>query len=155
MIQRIQSIYLLAASLVLFALFLFPMVNNLILNGHADSITVAGIYEVINGVRTKTSSLVLLSVATVVAALLPLAGIFLYKDRKKQVSYCYIVIVLLIGFSFYSAETVKTIVGNITLQPENYGIGIILPSLAIVLLFLGIRNINRDEKLVRSADRLR
>ncbi|MEX8547663.1 MAG: DUF4293 domain-containing protein [Mucilaginibacter sp.] len=155
MIQRIQSVYLLAASLVLFSLFLFPMVNNLILNGHADNIMVTGIYEVINGVRTITSSFILLALATVVAALLPLAGIFLYKNRKKQISYCYITIVLLIGFSFYSAETVKGVAGNITLRPENYGLGIILPSLAIVLIFFAIRGINRDEKLVRSADRLR
>jgi peptidoglycan/LPS O-acetylase OafA/YrhL len=156
MIQRIQSIYLLAASLVLFALFLFPVVNNLLLNGHADSIMASGIYEVINGVRTKTSSLIYLTIATIIAALLPLAGIFMYKNRKQQSSYCYIAIVLIIGYSFYLAETVKDIVGaGITLKPENYGLGIILPSLAIVLIILGIRNINKDEKLVRSADRLR
>ncbi len=155
MIQRIQSVYLLAASLVLFALFLFPVINNLILNGHADSIMVTGVYEIVNGVRTKTSSLITLTIATVVAALLPLAGIFMYKDRKRQSSYCYIVIVLIIGYSFYLTETVKPIAGNITLRTENYGLGMILPSLAIVLLILGIRNINKDEKLVRSADRLR
>jgi uncharacterized membrane protein len=155
MIQRIQSIYLLAASLVLFALFLFPVINNLILNGHADSITVSGIYEVINGVRTKTASLVTLSIATVIVALLPLAGIFLYKNRKQQSSYCYIVIVLIIGYSFYVAETVKEIAGNTQVRPENFSIGAILSPLAIVLIFFAIRGINKDEKLVRSADRLR
>ncbi|MVN23277.1 DUF4293 domain-containing protein [Mucilaginibacter arboris] len=155
MIQRIQSVYLLLASLVLFALFLFPVVNNLILNGHADSIMVTGVYEIINGARTKTSSFIWLSIATVIAALLPLAGVFLYKNRKQQSSYCYIVIVLIIGYSFYLTETVKDFVGNITLNTHNYGIGMILPSLAIVLVFLAIRGINRDEKLVRSADRLR
>ena len=155
MIQRIQSIYLLAASLVLFALFLFPVINNLILNGHPDSIMVSGIYEVINGTRTKTSSLVTLSIATVIVALLPLAGIFLHKNRKQQTSYCYIVVVLIIGYSFYLTETVKPIAGDITLRTENYGIGMILPSLAIALIFFAIRGINKDEKLVRSADRLR
>ncbi len=155
MIQRVQSVYLLAASLVLFALFIFPVVNNLILNGHADSVMVTGIYEVINGMRTKTSSLILLSMATVVAALLPLAGVFLYKNRKKQVGYCYIVVVLLIGYSFYLAETVKDIAGTNSIRPENYSIGIILPSLSIVLIYFAIRSINKDERLVRSADRLR
>ncbi len=155
MIQRIQSIYLLAASLVLFALFLFPVINNLILNGHADSIMVTGVYEVINGVRTKTASLIWLSMATVIAALLPLAGVFLYKDRKRQSAYCYIVVVLIIGYSFYLTETVKPIAGDITLRTENYGLGMILPSLAIVLVFFAIRGINKDEKLVRSAERLR
>ncbi len=155
MIQRIQSVYLLLAGLVLLALFIFPVINNLILNGHADSFTAAGIYEVINGVRTKTSSFMMLSIATVVAALLPLAGIFLYRNRKQQASYCYIVIVLIIGYSFYLTETVKTVAGDVTLRSENYGLGMILPSIAIVLVFLAIRGINRDEKLVRSADRLR
>lgn len=143
------------AGLLLFALFLFPVIHNLILNGHADSFTAAGIYEVINGMRTKTSSFIPLSIATVVAGMLPLAGIFLYRNRKQQASYCYIVIVLIIGYSFYLTETVKGIAGDITLRTENYGLGMILPSLAIVLVFLAIRGINRDEKLVRSADRLR
>lgn len=155
MIQRIQSVYLLLAGLVLLALFIFPVINNLILNGHADSFTAAGIYEVINGVRTKTSSFMMLSIATVVAAMLPLAGIFLYRNRKQQASYCYIVIVLIIGYSFYLTETVKTVADNVTLRSENYGLGMILPSIAIVLVFMAIRGINRDEKLVRSADRLR
>ena len=155
MIQRIKSIYLLAASLVLFALFLFPVVNNLVLNGHADSIMVSGIYEVINGIRTKTSALIIQSIVTIIIALLPLAGIFMYKNRKQQASYCYIVIVLIIGYSFYLAETVKTIAGATPVRPENYSIGAILSPLAIVLIFFAIRGINRDEKLVRSADRLR
>lgn len=155
MIQRLQSIYLLAASLVLFALFLFPVINNLLLNGHADSIMVHGVYEIINGVRTKTSSFVWLSIATIIVALLPLAGIFLYKNRKRQSSYCYIVVVLIIGYSFYLTETVKDFVGDLTLRTDNYGIGMILPSLAIVLIIFAIRGINKDEKLVRSADRLR
>ncbi|MGI4805107.1 MAG: DUF4293 domain-containing protein [Janthinobacterium lividum] len=156
MIQRIQSIYLLAASLVLFALFLFPLINNLILNGHPDSIMVTGVYEVINGVRTKTSSFLLLSIATVIAAMLPLAGVFLYKDRKRQSAYCYIAIVLIIGYSFLMAETVKSFIGEgLVLRPENYGLGMILSSLAIVLIIFAAKAIGRDEKLVRSADRLR
>lgn len=155
MIQRIQSIYLLFAGLVLFAFFLFPVINNLLINGQADTVMVTGIYEVINGVRTKTSSLIMLSIATAIVALLPLAGIFMYKNRKKQISYCYIVIVLIIGYSFYLAETVKTIAGSTPVRPENYSIGAILAPLAIVLIFFAIRGINKDEKLVRSADRLR
>ncbi|WP_419802641.1 DUF4293 domain-containing protein [Mucilaginibacter sp.] len=156
MIQRIQSIYLLAASLVLFSLFLLPVINNLILNGHPDSLMVNGVYEVINGVRTKTASFVWLSVATVVAAMLPLAGIFMYKNRKQQSAYLYIVMVLIIGYSFLLAETIKGFIGeDLTLRPENYGLGMILSSLSIVLVVFAIKAISRDEKLVKSADRLR
>ncbi|RYE23845.1 MAG: DUF4293 family protein [Sphingobacteriaceae bacterium] len=156
MIQRIQSIYLLAASLVLFTLFLFPVINNLILNGHPDSIMVTGVYEVINSVRTKTASFIWLSIATLISALLPLAGIFMYKNRKQQVSYLYIILVLIIGYSFLLAETVKGFIGEgTTLSPENYGLGMIASSLSMVLIIFAIKGINRDEKLVRSADRLR
>lgn len=155
MIQRIQSVYLFFAGLVLFALFVFPVITNLIINGLPDSLMVNGIYEVINGVRTKTTTFVPLSIATVAAGLLPLIGIFMYKDRKMQKSYCYIVIVLIIGYSFYMTETIKTIAGGGEVRPENFSLGAILPSISIVLIIFAIRGINKDEKLLKSAERLR
>lgn len=37
----------------------------------------------------------------------------------------------------------------------NYGIGSVLPVAAIILLIIAISGIRKDEKLVRSVDRLR
>jgi hypothetical protein len=38
---------------------------------------------------------------------------------------------------------------------ETYGVGLILPLLSIVCLFLANKAIRKDDKLIRSADRLR
>jgi predicted branched-subunit amino acid permease len=67
----------------------------------------------------------------------------------------YIAIVLIIGFSFWLIQTAKSWLGNITLQAENYGIGIMLPSISILFIILAIRGIKKDERLIKSADRLR
>jgi hypothetical protein len=52
-------------------------------------------------------------------------------------------------------QTAKSVLGNVTLELGNYGIGVILPSLAILFIILALRGIRKDEMLVRSADRLR
>ena len=38
---------------------------------------------------------------------------------------------------------------------ETYGVGLLLPALSIVFLFLANKAIRKDDKLIRSADRLR
>jgi predicted branched-subunit amino acid permease len=81
--------------------------------------------------------------------------IFLYKNRKQQIALCYSAILVIIGYSFWIAQAAKMVVGGITLQFANYGIGMLLCPLAIVLLIGAIRSIQRDEKLIKSADRLR
>jgi predicted permease len=96
-----------------------------------------------------------LTIITVIAALIPLVVIFLYKNRKQQIALCYSAILVLIGYSFWMAQTVKKVVGNITLEYRNMGIGLFLTSLSIILIIFAVKSIQRDEKLVKSADRLR
>ena len=155
MLQRIQSIYLLFASLVLVALFVFPLAHGIYVAGKPVSIMVTGVYENINGQDQHTQTFTALIGITAVAALIPLVIIFLYKNRKQQIALCYGAILLLIGYSFWMAQTVKKVVGDITLEYKNMGIGLFLTSLSIILIIFAAKAIQRDEKLVRSADRLR
>jgi len=155
MLQRIQSIYLLFASLVLFSLFLFPLAHHVYVNARPVTIMVTGIYEDVNGQQTHTEFFVALTAVTVVVALIPLIIIFLYKNRKLQAALCYSAILAIIGYSFWMAQTVKEVTGGMVLRTDNMGIGIILSSLSIVLLILAAKSIQKDEKLVKSADRLR
>lgn len=155
MIQRIQSIYLLFASLVTFALFLFPLAHNVYINGVSSTIKVTGIFQDVNGQQAHTETFVALIAATAVVAVLPLILIFLYKNRKQQVMLCYGYIVIVIGFSYWMAQTVKSASGGFTMTTSNFGIGALLSSVTIVLAILAAKAIQRDEKLVRSADRLR
>jgi predicted branched-subunit amino acid permease len=63
--------------------------------------------------------------------------------------------VAILGYSFWLAYTTKSIIGDFKLQPQNYGIGVLLPSIAILFIVLAIRGIRSDERLVKSTERLR
>jgi hypothetical protein len=155
MLQRIQSIYLLLAGLALAALFFFPLVHNVYVDSKPLTIMVTGVYEDVNGQLTHTQFFTALTGATAIAALLPLAVIFGYKNRKQQINLCYAAMLLIIGYSYWTSQSVKTIVGDADLTLSNFGIGIILLSVSLLLIVLAQKAIQRDEKLVKSADRLR
>ena len=155
MIQRIQSVWLLLASLAIFALFFFPIAHGVYIGGSAKTIKVDGIYEDINGQLLRTVSFLALTVATIVIGILPLIIIFLYKNRKQQIALSYSFMLVLVGFSFWMSQTVKGIAEGVTFGTNNAGIGIFLSSVSIVFTLLAIRGIKNDEKLIKSADRLR
>jgi ABC-type proline/glycine betaine transport system permease subunit len=67
----------------------------------------------------------------------------------------YAAIALILAFSFGLAKSIQKVALLNQFNPDNYGIGALLPSLAILFLILAIRGIRKDENLVRSADRLR
>ena len=155
MLQRIQSIYLLFAALVIAALFVFPLVHDVYVNGQSVTVKVTGIYAYTNGVAQQIQAFVPLAIATVVVALIPVAIIFMYGDHKKQVMLCYGAMVVILAYSYWVSTTVKNAIDGANLDMPNYGIGIILLSLAIFLIIFAQKAIQKDEKLVRSADRLR
>jgi hypothetical protein len=155
MLQRIQSIYLLFAAIVIFALYLFPLTHNIYIDNIPNTIKVTGIYQDINGAQKLVTPFTALSIANAVVGLVPLAIIFLYKNRKQQITFCYGAILVVIGYSFWMSQTVKTATGGFEMKPSNLGIGLFLSSLSIVLLILAVKSIQKDEKLVKSADRLR
>ncbi len=155
MLQRIQSIYLLLAGLALAALFFFPLVHNVYVNSKPVTIMITGVYEDVNGQLTHTQFFTALTAATAIAALLPLGVIFGYKNRKQQINLCYVVMLIIIGYSYWTSQSVKAIVGNADLTLSNFGIGIVLISVSLLLIVLAQKAIQRDEKLVKSADRLR
>jgi hypothetical protein len=155
MLQRIQSIYLLLAALALYALFLFPLVHNVYVDGKALTISVTGVFQDVNGQMAHTQFFVALTVATALIGLIPLAIIFMFKNRKQQIALCWSAILVIIGYSFWMAQAVKQIMGSIQIDTHNWGIGLLLSSISIVLLILALKAVQRDEKLVKSADRLR
>jgi len=155
MLQRIQSIYLLLAGVAIFALFLFPLAHNVYVDGLPVSVSVIGTYIDANGQQAIKEHFTALTAATAVVGLIPLIIIFLFRNRKRQVLLCYGAILIVIAYSFWMAQTVKGVMGNITLDPHNWGIGLSLCPLSIVLLILAAKGIQRDEKLIKSADRLR
>lgn len=157
MIQRIQTVWLLLASLTILLLFLFPYLQYFDNFGTAMAIKITGIYQGITDGIVQTESFILQTIATVLVALLPLVIIFFYTDRKKQLqlSYLNLFLIILMGIWLYFTAAEATTTVNKTLQLENIGIGALLIPIAGVFIFLAIKGIRKDEKLIKSVDRLR
>lgn len=155
MLQRIQSIYLLLAALVLALLFVFPLVHDVYVNGQTVSVKVSGVYAAASGPAKQIQAFIPLSIATAFAVLMPLGILFSFKNRSRQMLLCYAAMGVLIAYSYWVSVTVKNAINDAYLSMSNYGIGIISLSVSIFLILLAQKAIQRDEKLVRSADRLR
>lgn len=79
--------------------------------------------------------------------------IFLYKNRKRQLIFNYINIlinVVLVGLLIYRLYNLP---GGVVASEK--GIGLILPFISIILLVMANRSIKKDERLVKSIDRIR
>lgn len=157
MIQRIQTVWLLLTSLTILLLFLFPYLQYFDNFGTAMAIKITGIYQSVSDGVVQTESFILQTIATVVVALLPLVIIFYYRDRKKQLqlSFLNFFLVILMGIWLYFSASQATTTVNKTLQLENIGIGALLIPIAAVFVLLAIKGIRKDEKLIKSVDRLR
>ncbi|WP_136667913.1 DUF4293 domain-containing protein [Flavobacterium sp. H122] len=135
MIQRIQSIYLALAFVVMAVLpFVFPLWNE---NNKEVYFMTNILYTVFFGLSTSLAVLSLLS----------------FKKRQNQFVLNRLNIILnliLLGLFVYRTLSIS---GGAN-APEK-GIGMFLPIATILLLVLANRAIKKDEDLVKSVDRLR
>jgi glucan phosphoethanolaminetransferase (alkaline phosphatase superfamily) len=141
MIQRIQSVWLLLASAGSLLPLKFSFYSGNILNPDNTKK-----FEYL----TAMSRIPLLLIAFLLG-LLCLGIIFLYKNRKLQIKLIFLAIVLSIGqillFLKYSAQFVA--------NEGNYDLAAILILLVPIFLLLAARGVYKDEKLIKSLDRLR
>lgn len=157
MIQRIQTIWLLAAALVLLSLFIFPYISFIDLVGLGKRVFVTGIFSSVNNASVQESSTVLMTVVAAFVAVFPLLIIFLFKNRKLQLLCVYVAIVLvvLLGIWMYVAGNNMLSAISLSLKPSNIGVGFFMLPIAVILLSMAAKGIKRDELLIKSADRLR
>jgi hypothetical protein len=136
MIQRIQTIYLLLATLVSAGLiFLFPLYGDL------------------QGTAVWAEDKILYIALFVASAVLSLLIIFLFKKRQLQFVLGRLNIILnfiLLGVLIYQSQ----IISGGAAAPEK-DIGMLIPVISIVFIAMANKAIKRDEDLVKSVDRLR
>lgn len=90
-----------------------------------------------------------LVIVTIATTLLSAVTIFLFKNRKQQMWLCLLGILLAAGLLLlYYMEINKP--GTYTLALSS-----ILPLIALISYYMAYRNIRKDEKLVKSVDKLR
>lgn len=158
MIQRIQSLFLLLAILANLGLLFLPFWQF----GGADQV------ETLSALRIESTAapapmaftedplhMGVFALVLAISAFLLLV-IFAYRNRPRQIRLGFIALILLlieiVGLVFLSRMGPWSIsaVGEGSPQP-----GLALPILGVILVWLAVRAIKKDEELVRSIDRIR
>lgn len=152
MIQRIQTVWLLLAGLVILFLWFVPFATS-VAGATEYQALLGGIYQTVNGETLKTESFTPLVISAAAVAFMCLLSIFQFRNRKTQKRMVILSTVLLLGFSFFCTINAEKIPGG--LDTTTMRLGLFLPLVAIICCMLALRGINNDEKLIRSADRLR
>ncbi|MFP5078883.1 DUF4293 domain-containing protein [Pedobacter sp. JCM 36344] len=152
MIQRIQSIWLLLASITIFLLLVIPVVSRV--QGSKEFwIQATGLFQHENGTTIKLETFTPLYISVIAVGVLCIANIFNFKRRTVQKTVCIAIIALIAFLSFWTFNYAQKISGG--LGSATYDAGVALPILAGVFCALAIRGITKDEQLLRSAERLR
>lgn len=135
MIQRIQSVFLFLAAIV-----------SLVISNLVDLWKQGAEWM-------QSNDYTLIFAMFLSSGILSFVVIFLYRNRKRQLIYNYINIflnVVLVGLLAYDLYNLPGEGVN-----SQKGIGLILPLISIILLFMANSGIKKDEKLVKSIDRIR
>lgn len=144
MIQRIQSVYLLLASIItVVGIWVFGLWIDE--NGSE--------YLAMDAFSGENTMLMAITCMFFVSALLTLVAIFQFKDRKKQFVIGRLAILdnlILLGFLIYVTQNLS---GEIIVSEK--GIGLLIPIINVLLVTLANKAIKKDEELVKSVDRLR
>jgi hypothetical protein len=154
MIQRIQSVFLLIAAILLVFLVLFPFAE--MVRSTDQNIFELGFKGLVNasGGDGVTFSSISLSILMIICLLITIGTIFLYKKRMLQIRFSVFNIILLLGLQglmyYYFRVAQTTLSGSGT-----FSLFFVFPLVAAILVFLALRAISRDEALIRSLDRLR
>jgi hypothetical protein len=138
MIQRIQSIWLLLVAAFAATTFRFPFANG---DWLKDDLTTT--------VPLDATTSIWLTILTVIAGAFGFVAIFLFDNRRLQLRLCYIGIVVTIGLLVLYF-----------MQLQNFNNSVIALWCIFHFAILGCyilaaRNIWKDEKLIKSMDRLR
>ena len=141
MIQRIQTVWLFLAALCAAFTFKFPFYTG---NKISATNAQAQVYE-----KLVASSIFLLLIFSAALIIGTIIIIFLYRNRKQQMWLTMAAAALgIINIIIYFTELKKFVSGNMSLTA-------ILVFAIPIFLILAVNGIYKDEKLVKSLDRLR
>jgi len=152
MIQRIQSVWLLLASVTIFLMLIIPIFIVKDLNAETW-LQGTGIYTESEGVRQKLESISVLMINIIVVGILCLAAIFNFRNRSSQKKVIFGSILLIFSLTAWVYISGNDLPGGIA--KAEFGAGAFLPLLALLFCVLALRGIRKDEQLLKSADRLR
>lgn len=157
MIQRIQSLYLFAAAIMISMLLFFPVAD--FWGDISYQFSAMGFHDLSPESESPFNAMFSLPllVFTICLTLLPFLTILLYKNRKKQLLLIRLtlglMIALLILVFFYYIPTIENEI-NLTADYIS-AFGMFFPLMALVFIILAQKGVIKDEKMIKSMDRLR
>jgi drug/metabolite transporter (DMT)-like permease len=139
MIQRQQTLWLLLSTIAGVFTFMFPFATG-------EKLVKTGLREAAQLNAGNNFFILLLTIASIGIASV---AIFMYKDRKLQIKLC------LLGFLVSAITIVLYFMAMKKMLSSTPALWVILPVAVITGYFMAFRNIRKDEKLVKSLDKLR
>ena len=147
-IQRIQSVYLLIA-VILMVVFAFVPALTFEL---ADKTVLYGALETGRAGNLHINPLLITLI--ILISLLAFIDIFLYKHLQRQMTVCFVDII--IGLAMLVAIGIQAfVVGNREGWTVSWQWYVLLPVLSIIFLMMAHKAMSRDKKKLLDADRLR
>ncbi|HND89396.1 MAG TPA: DUF4293 domain-containing protein [Saprospiraceae bacterium] len=150
MIQRIQTVYLFLAAAAALGQFALPYLVA------ATTGPLAMAVPALSDGRLNPLDNTGLLALTALTALVSAIAIFLFRNRPLQGRLAGSAIIASLLLLLLAGLTTKQTLDSVpTGESVQYQAGLALPLLAMLFQWLAMRNIGKDEKLVRSMDRLR
>ena len=147
MIQRIQSVYLVLSTILIALLFALPIAE-IAKDGSVLVFNFKGL--LLDGVVKTNGALLWISMC--LAIVLHIFAVLNFANRKKQIQIVWgamaLLVLLLIEFVYFTYLT------NSGAQIA-FKMGAVFPLVGVILDYLAIRAIDKDEALIRSIDRIR
>lgn len=147
MIQRIQTLYLLISAILVAFLFALPFAE-IVKDGSIYLFNFKGI--LLDGMLKENG----MAISVLIGIILALHGfaILSYKNRIRQIRVIVFSILIMLGlFGMFFFFTYYTFSG----AQISFKISMVFPLVSIILDYLAIRSIGKDEALIRSIDRIR
>ncbi len=154
MIQRIQSIYLFAASVIMLFIFYFPLAQ-LELEGNMFLIFYHNRIAAIEPGIFSSVSTWPVTFLLIITILINIVTIFQFRKRIRQIRLCVFNIILhfgLVGMIYFFTQIILkqgSGIRSVFLWP------VIIPFISIILMYLALKKIQKDELLIKSIDRFR
>lgn len=150
MIQRIQSVYLLIVTALLIVAICIPVGSFTNASGSLFEFTNLGV-SLPDGYDSSSWGMFAI---LLLSALIAFATIFLFRNRILQIRMTVFNSILLIGY-YLTFFAFMFILQSRLDASFHLSWGLCLPLVSIILNYLAIRAIGKDEVLVKAADRLR
>ncbi len=162
MIQRVQTLFLIGIAICMGSVLYFPIwaevnatnTEQLVLNAFKISKIALPYDATAAPIESQTS--IYIAILAALSALVAVYSIFQYKNRLNQMKLGALISLLMaatLGISYYHVYQFE---GSFSPQTQGaFLMGFFLPAVAMILNMASNRFIRKDEKLVKSVDRIR